>query len=88
MKKPYQSPRMAVELFDQTQGASGCTGIKISSVDTGCVLADPDSTVGMLDYAVMGGFLATPGCVLPVPDPGEGEEEICYHTSIFMAFTS
>lgn len=87
MKKTYKSPRMAVELFEQTRSASGCSAIKISLIDTGCVLADPDSTVGMLDFAVMGGFLNDTACVLPVPDPNE-EDEICYHTSVYMAFTS
>ena len=88
MKKTYISPQMAVERFEQTQHSSSCTALRISLTDTGCVLADRDSTVGMLDFAVMGGFLSNPGCVIPVPDIDNGEEEICYHTSIFMAFTS
>ncbi len=88
MKKHYQTPRVLVESYSQTRNTSSCSAIQISSTDTGCVLADPDSTVGMLDFAVMGGFLSTPGCVIPVPDVDDGDDPLCYHTSSFMAFTS
>lgn len=88
MKKLYQTPRILVESYSQTKNTNSCSAIQISSTSTGCVLADPDSTLGMLDFAVMGGFLNDQDCVIPVPDVDEGDDPLCYHTSSFMAFTS
>ncbi len=86
MKKTYVSPRVIMEVFELSQQASGCTGVVISSTSTICVLSDPDSTVGMLDFATMGGFLDSSVCAVPVPDPSE--DALCYHTSSAMAFVS
>lgn len=86
MKKTYVSPRVIMEVFALSEQASGCTGVVIGSTSTICVLSDPDSTVGMLDFATVGGFLSTPGCSVPAPDPAE--DALCYHTSSAMAFTS
>ena len=87
MKKTYITPVVAAELFSLTRSTSSCSTIQISSVDTICVLKDSDSTPGMRDFAVLGGFLTQNDCSIPVPDMDK-EDELCYHTSVAMAFTS
>ena len=89
MKKNYQSPKVIMELFGVTEQTGSCAAVQISSTDTICVIQDPDSSSGMLDFAFYGGFLSTPGCVIPVPDlDPEGGDGLCYHTSVAMVFTS
>ena len=89
MKKTYVTPMILTETYELTRNTSSCSVIKINFVSTGCVLADGDSTPGMIDLALMNGFLTQNDCILPVSDPDpETGEGICYHTSAAMAFTS
>ena len=90
MKKNYQSPKVIMELFDVTNQTGSCSAIQISSTDAMCVIRDPDSTPGMVDFAFYGGFLTEQSCQIPVPDldPENGGDGLCYHTSVAMAFTS
>lgn len=87
MKKAYVPPIVITELYELTRQTSSCTGIQINSTDTMCVLQDEDSTVGMLDFALMGGFLTPNNCSIPIPDIDEGDA-FCYHTSAALVFTS
>lgn len=73
-----------VEHYSMTQTVSTCTGIKINSVDTMCVLKDPDSTNMMLNWANHNGFLSTCDRNLS----GNGYDSVCYHTNINAAFSS
>jgi hypothetical protein len=84
MKKPYLKPMLAVEYYSLTQSISSCAGIKISAVDSDCVLRDPDSTNEMKNWAHRYGFLDP--CEIDMS--GYKSDSICYHTSINAAFTS
>lgn len=79
-----------MESIEPSEFSGSCTAIRINSTDTMCVLNDSDSTYGMLDFAVMGGFLKQPGCVIAVPEQDEdgNGDGLCYHTSSALAFTS
>ena len=91
MKKTYFPPRIVMEAFDVTEHTSSCSAVKINFASSGCVLADGDSTPGMMDLAIYGGFLNTDNCDFAVLDPNPetpGNDGICYHTSAAMAFTS
>ena len=84
MKKPYQKPLFLVEHYSLTQTVSSCAGIKINSADTLCVLKDPDSTNGMLNWANRNGFLSP--CIRDLS--GDKYDSVCYHTNVNAAFTS
>ena len=85
MKKPYGSPKIAIERFVLTQHLASCYGIKISLLDMGCVLNDPDAPPFMKDMAAFGVFMD--GCAAP-PTGMDQEDGVCYNTSVLMAFSS
>ena len=84
MKKQYQKPMVAVEHYLLTQSISSCSGIKINSVNTDCVLGDPDSTNAMINWAHHNGFLGP--CQRDLS--GYQFDGVCYHTSVNAAFSS
>ena len=81
---------LAVEHYSLSQSIFSCVGIKINSVDSQCVLDDPDSTNLMRNLAHRGGFLGE--CVTDedggIDLSGHRYEGICYHTNVNAAFTS
>lgn len=85
MKKPYEKPLLAVEQYSLTQSISSCENIKINSVSSGCVIADPDSTLAMRNLAHRNGFLGT-ACAIDLS--GLMYDGVCYHTNVNSAFTS
>ncbi len=85
MKKPYGSPKIAIERFVLTQHLASCSGIKISLLDMDCVSKDPDAPPFMKDMAEFGVFMD--GCAAP-PTGLDQEDGICYNTSVIMAFSS
>lgn len=85
MKKTYQKPHMAVELFALTQSIASCN-IKIGSTDSDCVIADSSSTGPMKDFAYSGWFLS--GSCTESAEGMEDTDGICYHTNANAAFSS
>lgn len=90
MKKAYQKPMVFAERYSMTQSIAACSGIKIKDIPGQSgdqdVLADPDATPIMKDWAMIGGFLSHIGCSMPLE--GSGENGFCYHTSANAAFNS
>lgn len=84
MKKQYQKPMLSVENYALTQSVSACSGIRINSLDTQCVIMDPDSTNAMRNWAERGGFLVD--CIRDLS--GDKYDSVCYHTNINAAFSS
>lgn len=85
MKKPYEKPLLAVEQYSLTQSISACANIKINSVNSACVIADPDSTLAMRNLAHRNGFLGST-CAMDLT--GRTYDGVCYHTNVNSAFTS
>lgn len=86
MKKAYQTPEMAVELFELTQSIASCE-TKIGLLDSGCVIGDENSTNQMKDFAYAGWFLSSGKCTDHAEDM-DGFDGICYHTNANAAFSS
>ncbi|MGM9523803.1 MAG: hypothetical protein ACI3VU_05265 [Faecousia sp.] len=86
MKRAYQKPHLEIESFVLTQQITSCSYLKIGFSDKACVENDTDSTEKMMRLALTGVF--SDGCELPPIFAPEGDDGICYHTSINMAFTS
>lgn len=84
MKKAYQTPEMAVELFELTQSIASCDR-KIGFTTSDCVINDASSTDQMKDLAQAGWFLS--GC-LESAEGMDGYDSICYHTNANAAFSS
>lgn len=77
MKKPYSKPRIAVESMELDQPiAAGCN-------------ADFDDVRGLME---MGYFTQEMNCDIQVPASGpifpDGNDTICYHSNVQIAFTS
>ena len=85
MKKAYQAPAMAVELFALTQSIASCE-TKIGFLDSECVLKDPDAPPQMKDYAYIGWF--TSGNCVETAVGMDENDGICYHTTANAAFNS
>lgn len=86
MKRAYQKPHLEIESFVLTQQITSCSFLKIGFSDKACVDNDKDSTEQMRRLALIGVF--SDGCENPPIFAPEGDDGICYHTSINMAFTS
>lgn len=85
MKKAYQTPEMAVELFELTQSIASCD-TKIGLLDSECVINDNNSTDDMKDFAYIGWFLS--GSCSESAEGMDGYDSICYHTNANAAFSS
>lgn len=86
MKRTYQKPHLEIESFVLTQQITSCSYLKIGFNDGDCVDKDSDATEKMKRLAASGIF--SDGCLTPPIFAPEGDDGICYHTSINMAFTS
>ena len=83
MKMPYEKPMMAIERYELTQSIATCS-LKIGFLNTECVINDPDAPLSMIDLAYSGYFIQD--CENVAPDTGN--DGLCYHTSVTMAFNS
>lgn len=86
MKRVYQKPHLEIESFVLTQQITSCSFLKVGFSNEACVDKDSDSTEYMKRLALAGIF--SDGCATPPIFAPEGNDGICYHTSINMAFTS
>lgn len=86
MKKAYQTPEMAVELFELTQSIASCDQ-KIGATNSDCVINDASSTSQMKDLAQAGWFLSSGSCSESA-EGMDGYDSICYHTNANAAFSS
>ena len=86
MKRQYVVPGITIERYAVTQSVANCF-IKISARNDDCVLADPDASDYMKIMAMNGWFLDGFACDISLEE-SDGNDFICYHTSVQQAFNS
>lgn len=84
MKMPYEKPMMAIERYELTQSIATCS-LKIGFLNSECVINDSDAPPSMKDLAWDEYFVQDACGNVPTTD---GDDGICYHTSVTMAFNS
>lgn len=81
----YEKPMAAVEFYSLSQSIAACT-IRISYVDTDCVVRDPDTPTQTRSLAYIEKYF-TDVCVKNALAMN-GNDSICYHTQVNAMFTS
>ena len=84
-KRTYTKPLLYMECFTPTQALSSCA-VMIGFQDPVCVFLDTDSTPDLKDLA-MAGYFADNNCSKFI-NGSEREDQLCYHTSTNMIFSS
>lgn len=84
-KRTYTKPVLLMEHFTPTQTLTSCA-VMIGFQDPICVLTDADSTPDLKDLAMFG-YFADNACTKFI-NGTEREDQLCYHTSTNMIFSS
>lgn len=84
-KRAYTKPALLVEHFSLTQALTSCA-VMIGFQDPVCVFLDTDSTPDLKDLAMIG-YFADSNCTKFI-NGTEKEDQLCYHTSTNMIFSS
>lgn len=87
VKKQYEKPMMAVELYALTQSIAACS-FKIGYLASECVINDADATDDMVSLAKDHYFADTSNCMYAVQRETTYEDGICYHLNANAYFNS
>lgn len=92
MKRQYSKPMFSVERYALTQTVASCSGIKIgidpSKTIQQNILADPDATMSMKNWARIGGFINLSECRISLAYRTNTDDGTCYHTNNNGGFNS